>query len=599
MNGAASRASQGRVELSKALASCRTAFLSVGITSGVISLLYLTGSFYMLEVYDRVLPSRSIPTLVAISVLAFAMFAFQGVLDLLRSRILMRIGAVLDARLSGRVFEVLVQLPLRAGYKGDGLQPLRDLDQVRAFLSSLGLTALFDLPWLPIYLGLCFLFHPLIGVTALAGAVILVVLTIVNDRKSRAPTRRATELAGVRNSIAEAARRNAEALHAMGMRSTIAAKWYTANSDYMQVQRNLSDTTGGIGAFTKVFRMVLQSAVLGLGGYLVIVGQATAGIMIASSILVARALAPVELAIAHWRGFIAARQGWERLGQLLEKLPVVDEKTQLPRPARSVSLEAIAVVPPGSQTAVVADVSFTLQAGNGLGIIGPSASGKSSLARAIVGAWMPARGKVRLDGAALEQWSNEALGPHIGYVPQDVELFSGTIANNISRFDPAESSEHVIEAARAAGVHELILRLPNGYDTQIGEAGSMLSAGQRQRIAIARALYRDPFLVVLDEPNSNLDSEGDQALVQALLAVRARGGIVIVIAHRQVALAAVDQVMVLVNGRVQGLGPKDEVLRKLRQAQQPAPADAASGAGAATNVANIRVLQTEPSQARP
>jgi ATP-binding cassette subfamily C protein len=591
MADSGSRANQGRSELSEALSSCRAAFMSVGITSGVISLLYLTGSFYMLEVYDRVLPSRSVPTLVGLSVLALALFLFQGVLDLLRTRILMRIGAVLDARLSGRVFEVLVQLPLRTGLKGDGLQPLRDLDQIRSFVSSLGLAALFDLPWLPVYVAICFLFHPWIGVASLIGACILVTLTLLNDRKARAPTRRATELGITRNSIAESARRNAEALQAMGMRGTIAAQWYAANSDYMAVQRRLSDTTGGIGAASKVFRMLLQSAVLGLGAYLVLQGQATAGVIIASSIMVARALAPVELSIAHWKGFVAARQGWERLGQLLTRLPSEVEKTELPRPQRSVSLENIVVVPPGAQNPVVADVSFSLQAGNGLGIIGPSASGKSSLARAIVGAWIPARGKVRLDGAALEQWSHEALGPHIGYVPQDVELFAGTIANNIARFDRQESSEHVIAAARAAGVHDLILRLPNGYDTQIGEAGSNLSAGQRQRIALARALYRDPFLVVLDEPNSNLDAEGDQALGQALAAVRARGGIVIVIAHRQIALTAVDLVMVLANGRVQMLGPKEEVLRKLRQ---PAPA-AGAPTGALTTVPNIRVVPTEAS----
>ncbi len=328
---------------------------------------------------------------------------------------------------------------------------------------------------------------------------------------------------------------------------------------------------GGLGAISKVLRMLLQSAVLGVGAYLVIIEQATAGIIIASSILTSRALAPVELAIANWKGFIAARQSWRRLNDLFTLMPIDKERLALPRPRGSLVAEHVSGAPPGVAKLVVQDIAFTLKAGQGLGIIGPSASGKSSLARLIVGVWQPARGKVRLDGAALEQWSPEALGAHVGYLPQTVELFAGTVAQNIGRFDEAAAAEEIIKAAKTAGVHELILRLPDGYETEIGENGAALSAGQRQRVALARALYGDPFLVVLDEPNSNLDAEGETALTQALLAVRARGGIAVVIAHRPSALAGVDLVLVMNEGKPQMIGPKDEVLMKVTRPPSVAP----------------------------
>ena len=357
----------------------------------------------------------------------------------------------------------------------------------------------------------------------------------------------------------------------MGMVARIAGRWGAANRDYMRSQRRASDIGGGLGATSKVLRMMLQSAVLGVGGYLVIHQQATAGIIIAGSILSARALAPVDLAIAHWKGFIAARQSWHRLTRLLAALPAQKARMSLQAPHRHLVVEGVSCAPPGTQKIVVHDVGFKLEAGHGLGIIGPSGSGKSSLARLLVGVWQPVRGKVRLDGAALDQWSTDALGHHIGYLPQDVELLAGTVAENIARFEEEPDSDAIIAAAKAVGVHDMIVNLPDGYDTPVGEHGAGLSAGQAQRVALARAVYRDPFLVVLDEPNSNLDSEGDEALTRAILSVRERKGIVIVIAHRPSAIAGVDQILVLNQGSVQAFGPKDEVLAKVLQRPVSAP----------------------------
>jgi PrtD family type I secretion system ABC transporter len=575
-------------ELREAMSACSSAFIAIAVMSGLINILYLTGSFYMLEVYDRVLPSRSVPTLVALSVLALTLFAFQGVLDVIRSRILVRIAATLDERLSNRVYDIVVQLPLKTRGQGDGLAPLRDLDQIRSFLVTTGPLALFDLPWMPFYLLICFMFHPWIGVVALIGALILTSLTLLSELMTRTPSKTAAQHVGQRNSLAEAGRRNAEVLQAMGMAQRMGKLWGEANTKYLASQQQTSDVAGGLGAISKVLRFALQSGVLGLGAYLVIHQQATAGVIIASSIIVARALAPVELAIANWKGFVAARMSWRRLSDVLRAMDTTTEPTTLPAPKATLVVENVSAGPPGVQRIVIQDLTFNLKAGQGLGVIGPSASGKSSLARLLVGVWTPLRGKVRLDGAAIDQWRSTDLGAHIGYLPQDVELFAGSVAQNIARFEADAPSEVVIAAAQAAGVHDMIVRLPEGYDTQIGESGAVLSSGQRQRVALARALYRDPFLVVLDEPNSNLDADGDKALAQAILRVRQRGGIVVVVAHRPSALAGVDTVLAMVNGRAHAMGPRDEVLAKLfGQPQQqgapqaPAAAPAATAAGGA------------------
>jgi PrtD family type I secretion system ABC transporter len=571
-----------RSELGDALRTCRNAFIGLGVISCMINVLYLTGSLFMLEVYDRVLPSRSVPTLIGLAILAAGMYFFQGILDLIRGRILGRIGTALDEALNRRVFETMVRLPLLVGNRNEGLQPLRDLDSIRSFLSGAGPGAFFDLPWLPFYLAICFVFHVLIGLTALVGAIILVSLTIVTEYMSRQPAREATGLAARRNDLATSSRRNAEVVVAMGMSGRLTSRWIDANQNYLAGNQRSSDITGGLGAIAKVLRMTLQSAVLAVGAYLVINQQATAGVIIAGSILSARALAPVDLAIAHWKSFVAARQSWHRLNRLLEQLPPRAEQMLLQQPSSRLAVEAVSIVAPGDQKVIVQDITFALEAGHGLGIIGPSGSGKSSLARALVGVWQPFRGKVRLDGAALDQWAGDVLGRHVGYLPQDVELFAGTVAQNICRFDPDANSGAIIAAAKEAGVHQLIIKMRDGYDTQIGEQGTALSAGQAQRVALARALYGDPFLIVLDEPNSNLDTEGDEALTRAVRGARERGAIVVVVAHRPVGIEAVDQLLVLKDGRMQAFGPKETVLGQvLQRVAPPSPIKIVSEGGVA------------------
>ncbi len=556
-------------ELGAALGASRRAFYAVALFSGMSNVLMLSGALFMLEIYDRVLPSRSVPTLVALLVLVAGLYGAQALIDTIRSRILVRVGNNLDEALSPRVYDAMVRLPLKLGGRSDGAQPVRDLDTVRGFLSGVGPVALFDMPWMPIYLAICFLFHVYIGLTALAGAVILVTLTLATEILTRRPTRRATQFAAARNTLMEASRRNAEAITAMGMAGRMAERWNDLNRHYVASGRGAADVAGGFGALSKALRMLLQSALLATGAWLVIHQESTPGIIIAGSILGGRALAPIDLAIANWRGFVAARQSWRRLSRLLEIIPATAEPMALMPPTATLMVQNAAVHPPGEPRIVCQDVNFSIAAGKALGVIGPTASGKSSLARVLVGVWAPARGSVRLDGASIDQWSPEALGRHIGYLPQDVELLSGSVAQNIARFEAPPDAQAVIKAAQAAGVHDLIVGLPDGYETNIGDHGSALSAGQAQRIALARALYRDPFLVVLDEPNSNLDAEGDEALTRAILGVRARGGIVIVIAHRPSAIAGVDYILVMGKGRQQQFGPKDEVLARVIQPGAP------------------------------
>jgi ATP-binding cassette subfamily C protein PrsD len=567
--------SKGRsADPASALRDCRSAFIGVGIASALVNILYLTGSFFMLEVYDRVLPSRSIPSLIALCLLALLLYGFQGAFELIRGRMLVRIAGALDESLSGRIYRAVVKAPLKLKMQGDGLQALRDFDQVRAFLSGAGPAALFDLPWLPFYIAICFLFHPIIGLVAVGGGLILTLLTYLTNRGTQAPAKKAAEAGSLRNAFAQASQRNAEVVQVMGMSERLSALWERRNADFREENRRTSDIGNGYGALSKVFRMALQSGVLAAGAVLVIEGQASPGIIIAGSILTARALAPVELAIGNWRGLVSARQSWQRLKDLLKALPEAEMPLALPNPHERLSVEGLASGPPAAQRLIVSDVTFTVRAGSALGVIGPSASGKSSLARAILGVWPAYRGSVRLDGAALDQWDSDALGKHIGYLPQDVELFAGTVAQNICRFAEDATSEAIVAAAKAARVNELILRLPNGYDTEIGEGGMALSAGQRQRVALARALYGDPFLVLLDEPNSNLDAEGEQALSEAIMNVRRRGGIVVVIAHRPSALTSVDLVLMMNEGRMQAFGPKEEVLGKVlrpAQVERPSP----------------------------
>ncbi|MFD2185047.1 type I secretion system permease/ATPase [Rhodoplanes azumiensis] len=560
--------------LVEALAACRGAFVAVGLFSAVVNVLMLTGSLYMLQVYDRVIPSRSIPTLVALSLLVLVLYAFQGVFDWLRQRILNRIGAALDGALSAPMVAAILRAPMQGG-RGDGLQPSRDLDTVRSFLSGLGPTTLFDLPWMPLYVAGCFLLHPYLGWTLVGGAVVLFGLALLTELLTRAPTREVARSSALRAVQLEAGRRNAEIVKALGMEPRLIARFRDANDAHVAAHQRNADVAGALGATSKVLRFMLQSAMLGMGAWLVIEGMASSGVMIASSIMSSRALAPVELAIGNWRPFLAARQAWQRLRTALAGIDPDARPSLAPeRARRSLTVDRIAVAAPGSSAPILQNVSLALEAGQGLGVIGPSASGKSTLARSLVGIWPAARGEIRLDGATLDQWPIEMRGAMIGYLPQDVELFDGTVAENIARFDPNMSDSAVLAAAKAAGAYDMIVGLPGGFEMRIGEGGAALSGGQRQRIALARALYKDPFLVVLDEPNSGLDAEGDAALTAAIHGIRARGGIAVIIAHRPAALAAVDQVLVLAAGQVQALGPKDEVLRKplARHPASPAPA---------------------------
>jgi ATP-binding cassette subfamily C protein len=421
------------------------------------------------------------------------------------------------------------------------------------------------MPWLPIYLACIFLLHPLLGFLATAGALIMLAFAWLTDLRSRKPAAAMSRSAESRRSFAETVTRNAELVQALGLGRRMSARWHAQNEDYLGFQRRAVGVTTRFGSASRAFRMILQSAILGLGAYVVIQGEATAGVMIAASVMASRALAPIEGAIANWRGFIAARQSEKRLARLLAELPEDADPLALPRPKETVAVDGVFVAVPGQRKPILQDISFALQAGNALGVIGPSASGKSTLARALVGAWRTLHGTIRLDGAALEHWDAEALGRDIGYLPQDIELFDGTIAENIARLDPNASSETILAAARAAGVHEMILGLPDGYATAIGDGGTMLSGGQRQRIALARALYGDPFFVVLAEPNSNLDAEGDAALTSAIAGVRSRGGIVVVIDHRPAARSAVDKLAVLAGCELQAFGPKEDVLAKVIQ----------------------------------
>jgi ATP-binding cassette subfamily C protein len=457
---------------------------------------------------------------------------------------------------------------------GEGPQPVRDLDQIRALLTGAGPIAIVDLPWVPVFLAICFLIHPWLGCAALAGAVALFTMTLLTERASRAPARVVAQDAARRSVMVEGQRRSGETIIALGMAGALGERWAGVNNRYIEGVARLSDVASSYGSVSKVVRLLLQSVILGLGAYLVIQQELTAGAMVAASIMMGRALAPIETAIANWRGFIAARQSITRLSEALTRATPRQANTALPAPTRSLDVEQVLVVAPGGATPIVAGVNFSLKAGQALGVIGPSGAGKTSVVRALVGIWRPAKGSVRLDGAALDQWDPKRLGGHVGFLSQTVELFDGTIAENIARMSVAPDADAVLRAARAAGAHDMILRLPNGYDTPIGEGGEALSGGQRQRIALAHALYGDPFLVVLDEPSSNLDSEGEGALRKAIVGLKARGAIVVLIAHRPSAVSVCDHILVLASGVQKDFGPREAILSKITPRSVP-PAAAA------------------------
>ncbi len=572
---AASRPGKAGLALPKALKRCGGVFLAIGAISGVVNLLALSGSFYMLQVYDRVLTSHSTPTLIALSVLVAGLYIFQSIIDLLRSQVLVRLGSGVNAIMMPAAHAAALELPLRGQSATSSLQSMRDVDAIRAFLAGQGLVALFDMPWIPVYLVFVYMLHPILGLLATGGMVVLIILTLMTEFMTQSLEVSVGKAASTRMALADANARNADVLRAMGFGDRASDRFLKASTEYLMLQARASDVVGGMSSLSKVFRMMMQSAMLGTGAYLTLMGEVTGGAIMASSICTGRATAPVELAISQWKSFVAARQSYARLKKTLGALSANTPQTKLPPPKKSFTVENVALTAPGSQRLLVSGVTFQLEAGQGLGIIGPSGAGKSTLARALTGVWPLARGAVRLDGAALEQWQPSDLGAHMGYLPQDVSLFDGTIADNISRMDPEADSRAIITAAKAADVHQLILGLSDGYDTRLGVGGQALSGGQRQRIALARALYKSPFLVILDEPNSNLDAEGEAALTRAIHGIRERGGIAIVIAHRPSALAAVDKVAVLGGGQLAAFGPKDEVLGRVLApagAQGPAPA---------------------------
>lgn len=560
------RKSSSRGELRVAIERYRKAFASVGLLSALHNILLLGGSIYMMLIYDSVLPSHSLPTLLGLLMMLIVVYAFQGFFDQMRSHTLNDIASGFDLQMSRRVQEAMADASLRGNRIGaDGLTPMRDLANVRAFLSGPGPATLIDLPWILFFVGTLFLLHFWIGVTALAGSIILFSLTLVTEAVIKKPSAQLAPIAGNRNALAETQIRHSEMLASMGMRKRALDRWDSVNRQHLAAHHTLSRIVTSLGGISRIGRMLLQSLILTVGAWLVINGEATGGVIFASSLLSARALAPVDQAIANWRAFCAAREGWKRLDALLAAVPASTAKrVTLPSPQSRLGVSQLFLAPPGTQQITLSDITFHLEAGDGLAVIGPSAAGKSSLGRVLLGIWRPLRGSVRLDNASLDQWEADLLGEHMGYLPQTVELLEGTISENISRFLPNADSDSVIAAARCAGVHDMIVQLPMGYETPIGPTGCGLSMGQQQRIGLARALYGDPFLVVLDEPNSNLDPDGDEALQNAIASVRERKGIVVVIAHRHSALANANKVLLLREGRIASFGPRDEVLAQLQ-----------------------------------
>lgn len=474
-----------------------------------------------------------------------------------------RIGQRVDAQLSGTCYAASTYSSILLGPKGANLRPVRDIDVIRQFLSGNGPAAIMDIPWLPFYLCIVFLFHPMLGFVALFGTIIICILIGLNEHLSRKPADEFAQETALRSSQVEMGRHNAEAIKAMGMLGDIQQRWDQANQDYLLKQGASSDKTHLFSTIIKTFRFFLQSAILGSGAWLAIYQEITPGVMIAASILSSRAFSPIEQAVGQWHGFVAARQSLQRLKQVIDSKPNIGKLVNLPLPNKRLIVENLSCGFAGNQTAFIQNMAFELEAGDGLGVIGPSGSGKSTLVRSIVGTTSILKGAVRYDGAELNQWSENSIGKFIGYLPQDIQLFDGSVADNISRFAIDADSEAIIQAAKLADVHNLIVSLPEGYNTILGATGLVLSGGQQQRIALARALYREPFLLVLDEPNSNLDAKGEQALSQVIYTMREKGSIVIVIGHRPSAIIAVDKILCINSGRIVAFGPKDEVMKKV------------------------------------
>ncbi|UPF04761.1 type I secretion system permease/ATPase [Pseudomonas mosselii] len=560
-------------EVLRALRACRAGLGNVALFTAVINVLMLAPALYMLQVYDRVLSSRNEMTLLMLSLMVLGVFAFMGLLEWLRSQVVIRLGTRMDMNLNPRVFEAAYEASL-AGHRGAAGQMLADLTALRQFATGQALFAFFDAPWFPVYLLVMFLFSPWLGLMALLGAVLLTLLAWVNERLTQAPFAEAGQLSQQAGLEASANLRNAEVIEAMGMLAAVRQRWARLHHGFLARQNLGSERTAAVTALTKTVRLALQSLVLGLGAWLAIEQLITPGMMIAGSILMARVLAPIDQLIGAWRQWSGARLAYQRLSELLRAQPPRPAGMPLPAPLGKLTLEQVGATQPGSSRLCLNNLGFELPAGESLGIIGPSGSGKSTLARLLVGAVVPASGKVRLDGADLRVWDRGALGQHIGYLPQDVQLFAGSIADNIARLG-AVDAQQVVAAAQLAGVHDMILKLPGGYDTLLGEGGLGLSGGQRQRIGLARALYGLPALIVLDEPNSNLDEAGEQALVETIARLREHKRTLILITHKSSLLAGLDNLLMLKGGQLQAFGPTARVLQDAKRAARPAPAPVA------------------------
>ena len=577
--------------LHTALKACRESFLSVGFFSFFINALMLVPTFYMLQVYGRVITSGSLTTLSMLTLIMTGLVITLGCLEWTRSRIMVRVSNRLDMLLSRQVYKASFKRALESGGMDASAQPLNDLTGLRQFLSGNGLFAFFDAPWLPIYIAVMFMFHPWFGWVATGSALLLLLLAFVNERLT-GPTLAQANKEHIGASLYTTKNlRNAEVIESMGMLETLMDRWWTRQKNVLLLQSRASDKGAMISTLSRSFRILVQSLILGLGAYLAVDHQVGAGLVFAGSVLLGRALAPIDLIIGSWKGFIAARSQYARLNAILASQQAQPERMSLPAPKGDVQVENLTVAAPGSNTAIIKNISFSVPAGCVVGIIGPSAAGKSTLARSLLGIWAPLQGVVRLDGADISAWDKHELGPHIGYLPQDIELFEGSVSDNIARFTRVDS-EKVILAATTAGVHDMILLLPDGYDTVIGGDGVVLSGGQRQRIGLARALYGSPRLIILDEPNSNLDEVGDRALIAALHRIRLSGATLFVITHRTNIVSQLDRLMVMSNGGLSLFGPRELVLTELNAQQAPKQTMQAETAMAA--VANGKDGSDEP-----
>ncbi|NMM28988.1 MAG: type I secretion system permease/ATPase [Glaciimonas sp.] len=551
-------------EIMQALSSFKSVFRTIGVFSAIINLMMLVPSIYMLQVYDRVLASRNEITLMMLTLIMLVAYLFMSVLEFVRSFILVRLAAKMDMQLNTRVYTAAFEQNLKQG-GGNAGQALMDLTSIRQFMTGNALFAFFDAPWFPLYLLVIYFFNVWLGLLATFGTIILVVLAYVNERVSHKPLAEANTMAIASSTMATNNLRNAEVIESMGMLPNLQGRWFKLHTKFLRLQAEASEKAGIVGAFTKFTRISLQSLVLGLGALLVIQGKITPGMMIAGSILMGRALSPVEQLIGVWKQFAGMRSSYERLTKLLEANPAREAGMALPKPLGALSIEGVTAAPPGSKVAVLNGLTFAIAPGDVLGVIGPSGAGKSTLARLMVGVWPAAVGKVRLDGADIYRWNKDQLGPHVGYLPQDIELFAGTVSENIARFGEIDA-EQVIVSAKRAGVHDMILHFPQGYDTRLGEGGAGLSGGQKQRIGLARAMYGDPSFIVLDEPNSNLDDIGEQALVEAIIDLRERGKTIVLITHRTSIIGITSKLLLLRDGAARMFGLRDDVLAALAQA---------------------------------